>query len=90
MNTPDQRRKEISDFYREEFLRHKFRLQTQKTFFTDETYVEIEAVLSKIIDDIDKISQIDNFEELAGQLLQRIDVVTSLSNSKLNPSYRVH
>ena len=90
MSTHDQRRKEISDFYREEFLRHKSRLQTQKTFFTDETYVEIEAVLSKIIDDIDKISQIDNFEELAGQLLQRIDVVTSLSNSKLNPSYRVH
>ena len=86
----DQMKKEISDFYREEFIRHRSRLETQKTFSTDETYVEIEAVLNKIIDEIDKMSQVDNFEELAGHLLQRIDVVTSLSNSNLNPSYRVH
>jgi len=90
MSVHDQKKKEITDFYREEFLRHKSRLETQKTFFTDETYVEIEAVLNKIIEEMDKMSQVDNFAELAGHLLQRIDVVTSLSNSKLNPSYRIH
>jgi hypothetical protein len=85
-----ERRKLISDFYREEFLRHKTRLETQKTFFADESYEEIETVLNKIIDEIDKMSQVDNFEELAGHLLQRIDVVTSLSDSKVDPCYRVH
>jgi hypothetical protein len=90
MSEHDQKKRGITDFYREEFLRHKFRLETQKTFFTDKTYVEIEAVLNKIIDEIDKMSQVDNFEELAGHLLQRIDVVTSLSNSKVSPSYRIH
>ena len=75
MSTYDHRRKEISDFYREEFLRHKSRLQTQKTFFTDETYVEIEAVLSKIIDDIDKISPVLIFNTT-------IDPALCFSNSK--------
>ena len=39
---------------------------------------------------MDKISQVDDFEELASHLLYRIDVVTSLSESKMDPSYRVH
>jgi hypothetical protein len=90
MSVDHKRRKEISDFYREEFLRHRTRLETQRGFFADQTYVEIESVLDKIIEEIDKISQVDNFEELASQLLRRIDVVTSLSASKLDPSYRIH
>jgi len=83
-------KKEISDFYRQEFLRHKTRLETQRSFFADQTYVEIESVLDKIIEEIDKISQVDDFDELASHLLHRIDVVTSLSASKLDPSYRIH
>jgi hypothetical protein len=90
MSVHDHKKKGISEFYREEFLRHRSRLETQKTFFSNETYVEIEAVLNKIIDEIDKMSQVDNFEELAGNLLRRIDVVTSLSNSKVTPYYRIH
>ena len=90
MSTGNQKKKEISAFYKEEFIRHKSRLETQKTFFSDETYLEIEAVLNKIIKEIDKMSQVDNFEELAGHLLARIDVVTSLSSSKVDPVYRVH
>ncbi len=83
-------KKEIANFYKEEFVRHQARLETQKTFYPEETYVEIEGVLRKIIDEIDKMSAADNFEELAQRLLERIDVVTSLSRSKLDPSYRVH
>ncbi len=86
----DKRKKQISDFYREEFVRHKSRLEFQRAFFAEQTYEEIETVLNKIIEEIDKISDVDNFEELASHLLYRIDVVTSLSASKLDPSYRVH
>lgn len=87
----ERKRKGISDFYREEFLRHKSRLETQKSFFADEeVYGQVEAALDRIIEEIDKMSQADNFQELAGHLLERIDVITSLSSSKINPSYRVH
>lgn len=87
----ERKRKGISDFYREEFLRHKSRLETQKSFFADdEVYVQIEAALDRIIEEIDKMSQADNFQELAGHLLERIDVITSLSSSKITPTYRIH
>ncbi len=86
----DKRKQQISDFYREEFKRHRSRLECQHSFFGEQTYGEIETVLNKIIEEIDKISDVDNFEELASHLLYRIDVVTSLSASKLDPSYRVH
>src|SRR5215470_14715609 len=90
MEAEARRKKHISEFYREEFLRHKGRLECQRTFFAEKTYEEIESVLNKIIDEMDKICEVENFEELASSLLQRIDVVTNLSSSKVNPIYRIH
>ena len=90
MQCLDPKRKQISEFYREEFLRHKGRLEHQRTFFAEKTYEEIESVLNRIIDEMDRICEVDNFEELASHLLHRIDVVTSLSTSKVDPSYRIH
>ena len=86
----DPKRKQISDFYREEFLRHKSRLEHQRPFFAEKTYDEIESVLNRIIDEMDRICEVENFEELASHLLHRIDVVTNLSASKVNPIYRIH
>ena len=88
MGTP--KKKQIADFYKEEFLRHKCRLEFQRPFFAEKTYGEIESVLNKIIDEMDKICEVENFEELASHLLQRIDIVTNLSSSKVNPTYRIH
>ncbi len=86
----ERKKQQISDFYRQEFIRHRSRLEHQRAFFAEQTYEEIESVLDKIIDEMDKISQVDNFEELASHLLYRIDIVTSLSASQVDPSYRVH
>ena len=90
METAASRKKHITAFYREEFLRHKGRLESQRPFFAEKTYEEIESVLNKIIDEMDRICEVENFEELASHLLQRIDIVTNLSSSKVNPSYRIH
>ena len=83
-------RKRISDFYREEFLRHKVRLEYQRAFFADDSYEQIETALDRIITEIDKICEVENFERLASHLLHRFDVVTNLSVSKVDPVYRVH
>jgi hypothetical protein len=90
MRLEETKRKCISEFYREEFLRHKTRLESQRTFFSEGTYEEIEGVLNRIISEIDRICEVDNFEELASHLLHRIDVVTNLSASKVDPCYRIH
>ena len=90
MSGRDRRRKEISECYREEFVRHRSRLETQRTFFPNEAYSEIESALDRIIEEIDRISQVDDFDEMASHLLHRIDVLTSLSTSKVDPTYRIH
>ena len=90
MEVEDSKRKYISDFYREEFLRHKSRLECQRTFFGESTYEEIEGELNRIIAEMDRICEVENFEELASHLLQRIDIVTNLSSSKVDPIYRIH
>ena len=90
MEIAEGKKKQIASFYKEEFLRHKCRLECQRPFFQEKTYEEIESVLNRIIDEMDKICEVENFEELASHLLHRIDVVTNLSSSKVNPVYRIH
>jgi hypothetical protein len=86
----DQKNREISEFYREEFVRHRSRLETQRSFLPDEAYAEIQSALDRIIEEIDQVSNAANFNELASHLLHRIDTVTSLSASRVDPSYRIH
>src|SRR5436189_6478521 len=90
MEIAEGKKRQIAAFYKEEFLRHKCRLECQRPFFQEKTYEEIESVLNRIIDEMDKICEVDNFEELASHLLHRIDVVTNLSASKVIPVYRIH
>src|SRR2546428_12131550 len=90
MEIEERKKKQSAAFYKEEFLRHKCRLECQRAFFQEKLYEEIESVLNRIIDEMDKICEVDNFEELASDLLHRIDVVTNLSSSKVNPIYRIH
>ena len=90
MEIAEVKKKHIAAFYKEEFLRHKCRLECQRPFFQEKTYEEIESVLNRIIDEMDKICEVENFEELASHLLHCIDVVTNLSSSKVNPIYRIH
>jgi hypothetical protein len=88
MNIFSQR--EIIEFYKEEFLKHKNRLKVQKEFYSDKSFSEIETALDKIITEIDTICQIDRFNELASHLLERIDIITNLSSSPSNQSQRIH
>ena len=90
MEIAEGKKRKIALFYKEEFLRHKCRLECQRPFFQEKTYEEIESVLNRIIDEMDKICEVENFEELASHLLHRIDVVTNPSSSKVNPTYRIH
>jgi hypothetical protein len=82
--------REIIEFYKEEFLKHKTRIQIQKEFHSDRALSDIEVALDKIIDEIETICRMDRFSELASQLLERIDIVTNLSGSPSNQSQRIH
>ena len=81
---------EISAFYREEFLKHKARLEIHREFYSDEDLCDIEMALDKIINDIDAICRLEQFSQLASQLLERIDGITNLSSSPSQYSQRIH
>lgn len=83
-------RREISAFYKEEFLKHKARLELQKEFYSDKALSDIEIALDKIIKDMDNICRLDQFSQLASQLLERIDVITNLSGSPSSHSQKIH
>lgn len=73
--------REIANFYREEFLKHKVRLESQKDFYSEKVFQELETALNKIITEIDNMSKMDHFSELASHLLSKIDYITHLSAS---------
>jgi len=90
MEIAERKKRQIADFYKEEFLRDKCRMECQRTFFQEKTYEEIKSVLNSINNEMDKICEVESFEELASHLLHRIDVLTNMSSSKVNPIYRIH
>jgi len=71
----------IIDFYRDEFKKHYKQLIKHKSSYSNKTYIEINQALSRLIANIEQIYQLENFEQLASELLKKIDIVTQLSST---------
>ena len=69
----------LTEFYREEFLKHHKCLQAQREYFSAQAIENAETALLKIIADLDRLSAETNAEQLVAQLLKEFDVVTGLS-----------
>jgi hypothetical protein len=69
----------LTDFYREEFLKHHQCLQAQREYYSAQAIEDAENALLKIIADLDRLSENANAEQLVAKLLKEFDVVTGLS-----------
>ena len=69
----------LTDFYREEFLKHKRCLQQQRPYYSEGAITDVEAALTKIMGQLEQLCTKDNAEQLVGSLLKKFDVVTNLS-----------
>jgi hypothetical protein len=69
----------ITEFYREEFLKHQRCLQQQRPYFSDRAITDVEAALTKIISELEQLSTKENAPQLVSSLLKQFDVVTGLS-----------
>jgi len=69
----------LSEFYREEFVKHHQCLQAQREYYSDQAIASAEAALLKIIAEMDRLSEDANAEQLVAKLLREFDVVTGLS-----------
>jgi hypothetical protein len=69
----------IAEFYREEFIKHHRCLQEQRAYYSERAITDVEAALSKIINQLERLSAKDDAPQLVSQLLKQFDVITGLS-----------
>lgn len=69
----------LSEFYREEFLKHHKCLQEQREYYSAQAINSAEAALLKIIAEVDRLSEEANADQVVSQLLREFDIVTGLS-----------
>ncbi len=77
-----------TDFYREEFLKHQQCLHRQREFYSERAITDVEAALTRILAQIEQLSNKHDADQVVSQLLRKFDIVTGLSGWT-DPS-RVH
>ena len=69
----------ITEFYREEFLKHHRCLQQQRPYYSETAITDVEQALTKIISELEHLSSQEDASQLVASLLKKFDVVTGLS-----------
>jgi hypothetical protein len=69
----------ITEFYREEFIKHRRCLQRQRPYYSESAITDVEAALAKIMSQLEQLCSRDNADEVVASLLRKFDVVTGLS-----------
>jgi hypothetical protein len=70
----------ITEFYREEFVKHHRCLQQQRPYYSESAITDVEAALTKIMGQLEQLCTKDNANQLVSSLLKKLDVVTGLSS----------
>jgi hypothetical protein len=69
----------LTDFYREEFLKHRRCLQQQREYYSDKAFTSADAALTRILSELDTLSTRENADQVVSRLLRKFNVVTGLS-----------
>ena len=69
-----------TDFYREEFLKHRRCLEQQREYYSDSAITSVDAALTRIISQLEDLSTKQDADQLVSNLLRKINVVTGLSS----------
>ena len=69
----------ITEFYREEFMKHHRCLQEQREYFSSQAIDNVESALVRVISQVDALSTKADADQVVAQLLREFDVVTRLS-----------
>lgn len=69
----------ITDFYREEFLKHRRCLEEQREYYSDSAITSVEQALTRIISQLEDLSAKEDADQVVSRLLRKFNVVTGLS-----------
>jgi len=69
-----------TEFYREEFVKHRRCLERQREYYSERAIANVEAALTEILARLEQLSSSEDADAVVGRLLRKFDVVTGLSN----------
>ena len=69
----------ITEFYREEFVKHHRCLQQQRPYYSEDAITDVEAALTRTMSQLEQLCSKDNANQVVSSLLKKFDVVTGLS-----------
>jgi hypothetical protein len=72
----------LSDFYREEFLRHREWLARQREYFSERAITDADGAIALILNQLENLCAKDDADQVMSTLLRKFDVVTGLSASE--------
>jgi hypothetical protein len=70
----------FTEFYREEFLKHRRCLEQQREYYSNSAITSVEAALTRIISQLEHLSARENADKVVSDLLRQFNVVTGLSS----------
>lgn len=68
-----------TDFYRNEFIRHRECLALQREYFSERAITDADAALARVIGQLEQLCERDGAEQIIGKLLRQFNAVTGLS-----------
>ena len=68
-----------SDFYREEFIRHRECLKRQREYFSERAITDADHALALVLGHLEQLCAQDGADQLMCQLLKKFNAVTGLS-----------
>jgi hypothetical protein len=69
----------LTEFYREEFLKHRRCLEKQREYYSVSAITSVEAALTRIISQLEQLSTKKDADQVVSRLLRKFNVVTGLS-----------
>jgi hypothetical protein len=69
----------LTDFYREELLKHQQCLERQREYYSDVAISQAEDAIARIVERLEVLCQRDDACQMMGELLRKFDLVTKLS-----------
>ena len=69
----------VTEFYREEFVKHQRCLEEQREYFSPQAIDSVESALVKVISQVDRLSTEADADQQVAKLLREFDLVTRLS-----------
>jgi hypothetical protein len=69
----------VTDFYRQELLKHRQCLEAQREYFSERAITDASQALTRVLNDLEHLCAKDDADRLISGLLRKFNAVTGLS-----------